>query len=460
MSLVRLLLIAALLSSGAARAEVSYIKERELGADFDRMAQERFPLVRDPEFVSYVDEIGQQIAGKLDDSFFEYRFSVLRDRSINAFAVPGGYIYVNVGLILHAKNDDEVAAVLGHEVAHVHAHHMARQQEKTQLINYATLLATLAAVMQPELAPLAAAAGQAAELKYRREFEQEADYLGVRYLKGTGYDPRAMLDFFKKLENQTRLTPSFYPPYLRSHPLTDERLNHLEAVLGAKQWENHERRGTSRRLQRLQALARARYQQPQQVLEDYRRVREDNPGNPQADYLYGVVALETRRFAEARAALEKARAGGVVDADRELGRVALRERRPEDAEALLSAYLEREPKDGMAWVELARAREANDNTDGAMAAYAKAFGAVPALDPAHEGYGLLAGRAGDTAAGHYHLGLAAQLRGEYPRALDHLNKALPSLPEGDPRQTRATAEIAVLQDYLEIDEDEEEPLDP
>ena len=434
----------------AASADVSYTAERELGKRFDMMAHERFPLVRDPEFVSYVSGIGQEIVSRLDDSFFEYRFAVVNDGSINAFAVPGGYIYVNVGLLNHAKNDDEVAAVLGHEVAHIHAHHMARQQEKTQLISYASLLGMLATVVNPALGSLAMAAGQAAELKYRREFEQEADYLGVRYLRGTGYDPRAMLDFFKKLQDESRLIPTFLPPYLSSHPLTDERLNHLEAVLRAKQWEGHERKNAGARLQRLKALARARGDKPKDVLEQYEKLRRENEGNPNADYLYGVVALEIGRFDEARAALESARKGGVVAADRELGRVALRKRETETSIRLLRTHLEREPRDGLAWVELAKALDASGDTEGAQSAYRSGFDVVPELDSAHEGFGRLVGRGGDQGAGFYHLGLASRMRGDYKKALELLNRAVPLLDEKDERTTRAQQEITDLEKYLEV----------
>ncbi len=439
----------------SATAGLSASDERKIGKRFDMMAHARIPLVLDPEFVSYVNDIGKQIVAQLDNPVFEYRFSVVRDSSINAFAVPGGYIYVNVGLLNRADYDDEVAAVLGHEVAHVHGRHMARQQEKTQLLSYATLVAMLAAVVQPALASVALAAGQALTLKYQREFEQEADYMGVRYLRGSNFDPLATLDFFKKLEDETRVTPTFFPPYLRSHPLTEERLNHLEAVLKARQWEDHERGKPTLRLQRLQALARARYDKPKDVFDQYAKIRADNPDNPTADYLFGVVALETNRLEEARVALEQARAAGFRPAVRELGRVALRQRKPAEAIDLLRQHLDKEPQDGLAWVELAKALEASDDRDAAKNAYQRGLTAVPELHPAHAGYGLLAGRAGDQGAGFYHLGVAARIRGEYPKALESLRRALPLLEDDTERLKRAHLEIESLEAFLEVERTEQ-----
>lgn len=431
-----------------ATAQVSHLQERELGQRFDMMARQRLPIVLDPEFVSYVDEIGREIVSRLDGSVFDYRFSVVRDPSINAFAVPGGFIYVNTGLISRARNDDEVAAVLGHEVAHVHAHHMVRQQEKSQLLNYASLLAMLGAVVQPGLAGLAAAAGQAAQLKYRREFEQEADFLGVRYLQGTGYDPRAMLDFFKKLDEESRVAASLLPPYLRSHPMTEERLNHLEAILKAKQWDDHERKPPTLRLQRLQALLRARGGRPDDAFADYARMRSENPDNPLADYLFGVVALEVDRLVEAREALEAAQRAGVAGSDRELGRLALRHRRPAEAIELLSGYLAGKAGDGPAWVELARAHEALGDTAAARQAFERAWRAAPDLDTAHQGYGLLAGRAGEEGVGFFHIGMAARLRGQYERALDQLSRAQPLVAGDAERATAVESELTALRAYL------------
>ena len=191
----------------------------------------------------------------------------MRDPRINAFAVPGGYVYVNSGLLARAKNEDELAAVLGHEIAHVHAHHVVRQQEKTQALNYAALLGTLLSVVQPAVGALASATSAAVSLQYQRQFEQEADYMGARYLQASGYDPRAMLDFFKQLGDATRVASAGAPPYLQSHPVTDERLNHLEAVLKTQQWAPRDRRPPSFALQRVQALARVRSEPPSDVHE-------------------------------------------------------------------------------------------------------------------------------------------------------------------------------------------------
>jgi predicted Zn-dependent protease len=418
-------------------------QERELGRRFDLAARQQLPLFDDPEIVGYVDTIGQRIVGRLKDSFFTYQFSVVQEGSVNAFAVPGGYIYVHSGLLTRANNDDEVAAVLGHEVAHVHAHHLARQQEATKLLNYASLLGVLLSVVNPAIGALAQAGSATATLQYRREFEQEADYLGARYLEGTGYDPHAMLDFFKKLGDDSRALPSV-PPYLLSHPLTDERLNHLEAVFRTQQWAPRDRPARSFALHRVQVLVRARSQPPQKVLESYRRLVDDNPDDPLARYLFGVACLETGQLESAKSALTDARKAGIEAADRELGRIALRRRQPGVARDLLRESLRREPSDAAALVELARALEALGEANEAMDTYRKALDLAPSFGAAQRGYGLLAGRAGDQAEGFYHLATESRLRGDYTQALNQYARAQPLLAKDDSRSTEVEEWIKIL----------------
>lgn len=443
------ILAVALVLPSSARA-VSFQQERALGRQFDLAARQQLPLINDPEVVGFVDAIGQRIVSSLDGSFYDYQFLVVRDPNVNAFAVPGGYVYVHSGLITRAGSADEIAAVLGHEVAHVHAHHLARQEEATRLMNYASLLGVLLSIVQPAAGALATAASASATLKYRREFEQEADYLGVRYLRSTPYDPRAMLDFFKKLGEDTRTQPDLVPPYLLSHPLTDERLNHLEAVLRTQQWAPRERPAAALDLRRAQVFARVRSERPADVLAFYRKVLDDAPDDPQARYLFGLACLETGQLETAKTTLNEAKASGVVDAERELGRLALRQRQAETARDLLRRAVERNPKDAGAHAELARALESLGDTKGAMAAYRRALDAAPGLASAHHGLGVLVGRAGDQGEGYYEVATAARLGGDYEKAVLSYAKAADLLPAGDPRVEEARVWVEELSEFAHI----------
>ena len=442
--------LAALALVAASAVAISYEGERGLGQQFDLAVRQRAPMIDDPDVVAYVNRIGQRIAAKLDESYFSYQFAVIKDPRINAFAVPGGYVYVHSGLLAVLHNDDELAAVLGHEIGHVHAHHVVRQQEKTQVLNYTALLGSLLSVVQPAVGSLATAASQAAALQYTREFEQEADFLGARYMKDAGFDQRAMLDFFKMLGDQQRLSPASAPPYLQTHPLSDERLDRLEAVLKTTQWAARQRPPASMNLQRVQALVRGASESPTEVLTAYRRLRDASPDNPNAQYLYGIVALETGQLDDARDALAAAEAGHVDGVERELGRLALRQRQLADARQRLSAYLTRVPDDAGAQVDLAQACEALGDTACAEAAYQAALTAAPSLEVAQRGYGQLAGRAGHAGDGFYHLATAARLDGDYPTALNQYARAVAQLPGGDARRDDAQRWVETLSGYLKV----------
>jgi predicted Zn-dependent protease len=446
--------IIVLLIVAETNAAVSYQAERELGSQFDLAVRQELPLVTDPDIVMYVDRIGQSIAKQLDDSFFEYHFAVVREASLNAFAVPGGYIYVHTGLLTRARDDDEIAGVLGHEIAHVHAHHLARQQEATQLVSYASLLGLLLSFVHPALGAGAVAANAATQLSYRREFEQEADYLGARYMGTAGYDPRGMLDFFKKMADEHRLSPTIVPRYLQSHPLTDERLNNLEAVLKTHQWTARERPPQPMTLQRLQVVARARSEPPGEVVAAYRSALEAKPNDPTARYLFGVACLETGQLDAAHHALEAAHKQGVAAAERDLGRLALRMRHAQEARDRLRRVLATHPQDAEALVALGQAYEILGDAEASLTTYRRVVTLVPDFESAHHALGLVAGRLGHEAEGLYHLATAALLGGGHKRALGLFLRAEKLMSPTDLRLGTLQARVRELRTFLHLRPDE------
>ncbi len=160
-------------------------KEKELGEEFCLQLQQYYPVVHDPYLTTYINTIGQNLVKQLGPQPFKYRFFILEDPTYNAFAVPGGFIFVNTGLIQLMNREDELAGVLAHEITHVHQRHMAKQLEKSKFTTVATVIAALAAVLLGggAAAPLLTgvmAGGQSAMLAYSREDETEADTLRVQ----------------------------------------------------------------------------------------------------------------------------------------------------------------------------------------------------------------------------------------------------------------------------------------
>ncbi len=428
----------------AAALALTAAEEQQLGRQFELRSRSTLPLVDDVEVNAYITRLGERIVATLKDQPFRYRFFVINDARINAFAVPGGAIYVNSGLLMTAASDDEVAGVLAHEVAHVHNHHLGRQQDATKALNYATLLGVLLTVVQPAVGAGAAAIGAATQLQYRREFEQEADFAGARYTHAAGFAPGAMLSFFRKMMAQQGRSGAAQTPYLLTHPLTEVRLDHLEATLRAQKWEGIAATPGGLNLANVQVLVRSRAEPAQTVVADYRRQAEAQPSNPTASYLLGRAYFEAGMFDSALASLETARAAGLGVAEAERGRTLLRLRQFEAARTALKNAVEAEPDDAVAHADLAKVLSILGDDAGARREYESAVKIAPRFEAAHYELGQLAGRAGHVADGYYHLGVALLLRGDLRSAANQFDKTLPLLDANDPRVAEVKATLTDL----------------
>jgi predicted Zn-dependent protease len=205
-------------------------KEIELGAQFAAEIPKQYKIVSSGPVYDYVNAIGNRIAeaAKEDRSDVDYRFSAIDDpKTVNAFAVPGGYVYVYTGLLLLAENEAEAAGVVAHEAAHIVRRHSANQLGTRIGMGAIT---SVALGEDPGLAAsiVAGLATTASMLKFSRDDEREADAYGMKYLIAAGYDPAAMVNFFERLAGENP-NESRIASYLSTHPLTSERIANLRA---------------------------------------------------------------------------------------------------------------------------------------------------------------------------------------------------------------------------------------
>lgn len=287
-------------------------KERELGEQFDHLVRSKMAVVEDPEIVNYVTDLVNDIARHMPPQPWPVKVGVLRQNALNAFAGPAGHMFVFTGLIAYMENEDELAAVIAHELAHVSQRHIAEKIEKAQLVGLAAMLGTLAGVFLGNeggqaLAYGSQAAGQAAMLNYSREDEREADDVGFQYLRAAGYNPQGMVRSFKILKSKQWLMGSSYPGYLSTHPMLSERIGYLEdriATLGQKPAYKTD---NSRFLQ-IRTLVRARLMDAQMSLAFY---EGEQAGTSCLDKLGRGIALgRLNRVDETRRAFEQALACG------------------------------------------------------------------------------------------------------------------------------------------------------
>lgn len=218
-------------------ATLSVERERELGDEFAREIRREVVLVRDEVVLSYLDRMGREILAVAGPQPFEYRFNVVDDPDINAFAAPAGHIYMHTGTILQARNASELCGVLAHEIGHVARRHIANnynRQRWTRVGQQAVVLG--AGVLGGQNAAGAANLfGGLAAMSYLntfgREAEREADAFAVKVMPRAGYDPEGLVTFFHTLKNQGGASP---PAFLSSHPATDERIQNTRRMIAAQ----------------------------------------------------------------------------------------------------------------------------------------------------------------------------------------------------------------------------------
>ena len=211
-------------------------QERALGNNIMAEIRAYKDFDDDPEVVDYLNSLGNRLVSNSTDRGRTFEFFLMRDNTLNAFALPGAFVGVHTGLLLAAESESELASVLAHEIGHVTQRHIARQIAGQERSGWATLaalaLAILVARSNAQAAQAAVVGAQAAsiqsQLDYTREYEREADRTGVELLSKAGFDARGAVSFFERLQRNNRVYETNAPQYLRTHPLTSDRIADIQ----------------------------------------------------------------------------------------------------------------------------------------------------------------------------------------------------------------------------------------
>jgi predicted Zn-dependent protease len=266
----------------------------------------------DPEIESYLNQLGYKLVSVSSRNQREFTFFVVNDTTINAFAMPGGNIGVHTGLLLASQSESELASVIAHEISHVTQDHIPRMLAAQNQGYWPTMaalaLALLASRSNSNLASAAIATTQAVsvqnQLNYSRDYEREADRLGYDMLTRAAFDPRGMSGFFNRLQRASRFYDSSAPAYLRTHPLTSDRIADMEARSETAPYQQVE---DSLEFQLVRARLRAQENNPADaVLAARNTLKEKRYSNETAAH-YGLATalLRARQFKEAEAEVQK-----------------------------------------------------------------------------------------------------------------------------------------------------------
>jgi predicted Zn-dependent protease len=203
-------------------------KEVAMGKQYAAQVEQSAKLITDPVINEYVNRVGQNLV-RHSDAKVPFTIKVIDDNQINAFALPGGFFYVNTGTILAADDESELAGVMAHEISHVCARHAMRQMTRANWANFATIPLIFVGGGIGYAAYEAAGIGiPLTFMKFSRGFEAQADYLGTQYLYASGYDPEGMVNFFEKIEATEKKKPGTLAKAFASHPPTPDRVEHTQ----------------------------------------------------------------------------------------------------------------------------------------------------------------------------------------------------------------------------------------
>lgn len=222
-------------------------EEEELSREFIKVVLAHYEIVDDPLIANYVNEIGNKILSVLPPQPFSYHFYVIKEDVYNAFAIPGGHIFINSGLFEAMDSEEELAGILSHEIAHVVCRHISQKIERARKISMATLAGMVAGVLLGAAGGAAAAANavtmgsmaaaQSMTLAYSRDDERQADQIGLHIERKAGYNGKGLMDVLKKIRSKRWFDSNEIPTYLQTHPGAEERMAYIDTWL-----EKHKKR--------------------------------------------------------------------------------------------------------------------------------------------------------------------------------------------------------------------------
>jgi predicted Zn-dependent protease len=425
-------------------------EETKISREFRREAKKQFKFANHPEVERYVDRIGRRILAATGPLSYDYRFFVVEEAELNAFAVPGGSIYVFTGLIERVKSTDELAGVLGHEIVHVKGRHMARSSgpDATSLLS---LLGMVLMARSGSGAQAAGVVGQAIaavrQAAYSRQLELESDTLGTRYMAAAGYDPKGAIGFLKTLDQERALNPIDVPAYILSHPITQERVANAELVvksLGVTQ----ARPDDPVALKKIQMIIRMARPTRDSSVNEYEKLVQQNPASADSLHLLAFAQQQVGDLASAKRNYEKARQlqPDNPGLQRDLGSLLSQTGDFVAARVAFDRALALEPNEPLTYLYLGEMLEKSGDLASAAGAYLNARNLAPLWERPPNRLATVYAKLGRLADGYYYHGRSLLLQDEEEQAIADYERAIKIVGENSPRGQLIKDELRPLKE--------------
>lgn len=432
--------------------------EYRIGLQIVRQLREQGQILEDPELSEYLQGVGSRVAAQATDGSQRFTFFIVRDNSINAFALPGGFIGVNQGLILATQSESELASVLAHEIAHVTQRHIARSIRAAGRQSLATTAMIIAGILLGAIggsgdaaqAAIAVAQGTAAQqqINYTRANEYEADRIGIGFLAAAGYDPQAMPAFFETMGRHTGLATQNIPEFFMTHPVSSNRI--AESRERAKDYP-HPAPSPQVSYQLMRERVRVVGAPMDTDLRPYYAGRE-RQGTPSLGEEYGLAIsdMEYGQSADAVSVLvrlNESHEGNPMLAAA-LGQAQMKAGATGDAMQTFRHALRLSPRNVPLTIRYAEALMANGEAREAHRVLLDVFNVIAPTPEQIRLTALAASSAGDTGDAYYYMSEYAISNGNLPLAAQQLELALAAPNLNSVQRQRFEARLAEIREVL------------
>lgn len=433
-------------------------EERTLGRKLLDKIREHFPLIEDGEILDYVQSVGNRVVRQMGPVTYEYRFFLIDEATPNAFAIPGGYVFLYRGLVEMMDTEGEMASIISHELAHIQSHHIKKSLEKGKILSIASVVGMLAGAflgLKPTatqaLATGVMAGARSMQLQYSREHEEEADRLGFQYLTAAGYDPQDMVSMMRKIGRGGWRGNSRIPSYLSTHPGVSERVSYLETMMKRYREtvsESKQKSPPQGDFYLMQAALISEYAEPAVAMDRFKSWEKEEDRSAAVTYGLGRLHLRQRQIPQAISALQEAarkepNSGMVLGS---LGSAYFQQGRLPEAQKTLQAALLLNPDASMVHFNLALVLQQMGHKDEALQHFRQSEQLAPLFPEIDYHLGVLLGQMDQLGSAHFHLGRYYQQKQDWDLASFHYKKAKPLLENSPEKQETIDRELKEIKE--------------